>query len=621
MKMLRHIALWFAALSMLAVPLAQAATDQIAQQQANAAKAVAAAASAKQPPLFDGSIVFGPGDSITANSNGFDTTPNGSNTWTPKGSAAMMVAFSGGRIRPVDITGWPYTGSGVTTTGFGELIVADPGNGQYSSGTTCAVQSGVGVTGATCSVTIVNGVPTNPIITNPGTGYLGQAPMITLTDPAGTGSGAVILAQVAKAGAFAAGGIGTSEAKAYIPRILNNGSPIARNVLMAIGTNDQARGIPLATSQANIVWMAQQLVAGGVRPIVVAVLTRTGAAGANAQSQASALRRWEITTLPTLVPGVIVLDPSPCWTDAATNSTAAPISTTNATDGLHPTFAGATLLGKCMSQQAAPIFTAAPLLSDGSNGDLYNATYNPQGNLLSVTGATLIAGTTATPNATTEAPWTGTRYANVFLSRVAGGTCTGTFVSSLVPRSDGRGGNDLQLQVNATGCAAGETLRLTWSGNGVANTLDVAPSVGGATLNEGDRIVATVDEVVMSNVTNMKGLKLKLIGSNISSGYPITPTAANVVSGRTGTSAWGDYEDVNFPAFSGEQLWLQTRQMVIPAGTARLTMCMEFVINAAGAASFTVKLGGASVRKVTTLGALDLPRLPANDDAREAQAA
>lgn len=532
------------------------------------------------------------GDSITANSNSYETNTTGLNSWYLRGPFASLISASGGILQPVDISrfgyGWPYTGSGNSNVGWGALIIVSGGSG-YSNSTTASVQATVGVTGATVGLTITGGVITGATITAAGTGYFGQAPIITITDPLGTGSGALILAQVAKAGEFAAGGIGSAEALGYVPMILNGGSPIARNALVMIGTNDNARGLTLAQSQANITAICKQLLSGGVRPFFT-LIERGGSAGAAAQSSLNALRRWAHDYLPVLAPGTIVIDASPYYANDLETSSANPIPAAYSTDQLHPTTAGGWVIGKILWSQMVPYFGGFGVITTGTAGDNYDATYNMGGNLTSQKLVRAAGGTAVVGG---ESPWTGTKFSNLWLSRLTGGTGTGTIAASIVARSDGKGGSYQVLTVNVTGAAAGEVYRLTWSSNGTANTSASMSKVPVA----GERIVASIDEVILSNVVNMKGARIRLVALG-ASGATITPTSTLIGTNILTTSSWNDYIDTNFPAFSGEKMFAQTREMVVPAGTSYLTMHMDFVVNAAGAASFTANLYGAAIRYV-----------------------
>ncbi|MEO6217774.1 MAG: SGNH/GDSL hydrolase family protein [Sphingomonas sp.] len=544
--------------------------------------------------LSDSSIVL-MGDSVTSNSNSAKRTGSTSDTWTTKSPYSMLIARSGGKLRPVQIAGWPYLG--VNSQGLGAVFVARGGSGYNPATTTASVQTGVGGTGGAVALTIANGVIVAATVTAPGQNYA-QSPIITITDTSGSGSGAIMLAQVIGTGQYAVGGIGTQEMEAYVPLILNNGSPVAHNVLFAGGTNDSSRGMSIADSKFSIVKICSQLVAGGVRVFYVPPLHRNSANGVAPQKAADHLRRWATAYLPGLVPGVIVIDPTPWFTDAnVTGSGIDGISTTSptayATDGLHPTSLSSDVLAnKSLWPAMAPYFSS-PSSSIISANSGYDATSNPDGNLLSGAQTLISTGTTATPNVSTEAPWTGTRMAGIFLSRVTGGTGSGTAVASVPTRTDGRGGTYQQLAMSMTGCAQGETFRVTWTTAGTGSTLSVA----GAPLNVGDTIKAAIDEVVMSNCVGLRGAKLKILTSNSSNGFPITPNGANIHSVVLGTAAWGDYEDDNYPQWQGDTLWFPTREFVIPASSAYVTMVLEFVVNA-GTASFTAKLFGASIRRI-----------------------
>jgi lysophospholipase L1-like esterase len=564
------------------------ATDILARDAADINRARIAALAALPRFIDDGSIVA-LGDSITANSLSVRRVASGSDSWQAKGPFAMLVARSGGRLQPVQIDGWPYTGA--NSGGVEQVLIANGGSG-YSPATTLSFDAASGGTGAAATPIIVDGRIAGVTVTNKGANY-SQSPFVTVSDSGG-GSGAVLLAQLNGTGQYAVGAISSVEAEAYLPLVLNGGNPVARNCIVAIGTNNASRAggapIGLADSKASILRICRALVAGGVRPFVVAVLPRNGTAGANPKKQADALRRWQLEQLSTLAPGTIVLDAGPWLIDNSLGSEIVP--TTLLPDGLHPNIAGADRIAKALWAQMAPYFGAGQAML-GSYGDAYDAIYNPQGSLISSTGMSLMGSGSDSAPAGGEAPWTGVRSPTLFLSRKSGGTGAGTIAASRPNRSDGRLGKMQRLQIAVTGAVAGETYRLSWGNGGSTPPL----AVGGANaLQVGDRIKAGIDEAIFSNIAGLRGVKLRLYAQ--SSGGAITPTAADPVSGALQQAAWGDYEETaGYPAWSGDALRLETREMVIPASAAFVSLVFELVFDA-GTVSCTVDLSGAWVRKL-----------------------
>ena len=558
-----------------------------ARGQAQVNAAALAVLAARPRDRYDGSIVA-MGDSITANTVGFQTVTNNSDSWFTRGIFTMLVARSLGRLKPVTITGWPYAG-GPVYTGIAAALVARGGQG-YSSQTTLSVQSTNvgGGSGAVLTPVIASGVITSVTVNNPGAGY-SVSPIITVTDPGG-GTGAAILSQTNGTGEYAVGGIGSIEAEAYVPLILNNGNPVARNVLLLIGTNNNGRGIGLADSKASILSICQRLVAGGVRPIVIAVLDRNASNGGTAQLQALALRRWQVTRLAALAPGTVVVDPSP-WINDPNGAVPNSITAQVMADGLHPTAYGADLIARRLWDQLGPLFPGIGSYGTYYGNEQYDAVYNPEGNILRQAFTRNEGAVTVTAG---EAPWTGTRHANIVLARIAGGTGTGTIAAAQENRTDGMGGTFQTLNVNVTGAAAGEVYRLMWTIPGGSSTAPTFPVGGANPLQIGDRIVGAIDEVQMSNVANLRGMKLRLQAANV---YAPSPTTLAMVTSPTGAAAWGDLEDTNFPAWTGDSFRLATREFTVPANTIGVTMYMDFVVNSAGAASFNARLFGASVRR------------------------
>lgn len=91
-------------------------------------------------------------------------------------------------------------GDAQTNTGFPAPVLTSfsgsAGTGiNYNPATTTATVSGSG-SGATVDITVVDGHITNPVITNPGSGYGNGSIFVTITDTSGSGSGATVTATV-----------------------------------------------------------------------------------------------------------------------------------------------------------------------------------------------------------------------------------------------------------------------------------------------------------------------------------------------------------------------------------------------------------------------------------------
>src|SRR4051812_37184637 len=98
------------------------------------------------------------GDSRTSIGAGYDTRypSNGQNIWDPRGIMTQLVMLSGGRLRPV--TGSYPRVTGANSNAIYKYIVVNGGQSYNAATTTASVDTGSGGTGATCSLTIVNGV-------------------------------------------------------------------------------------------------------------------------------------------------------------------------------------------------------------------------------------------------------------------------------------------------------------------------------------------------------------------------------------------------------------------------------------------------------------------------------
>jgi lysophospholipase L1-like esterase len=566
--------------------------DAIARGLATQARASAEATAALPRDRFDGSIVA-LGDSITANTLAYGLTATTTDSWLPRGIFSMLVARAGGRLRPVRIAGWPYQ-AGVAAGQVSAILVARGGAG-YSNQATLSFGP-AGGTGLAATPIVAGGAIVGATLASPGHSYV-EAPLITVNDPGG-GSGAVLTAVLAGTGAYAVGALDTQQMEAFVPLILNGGAPVARNVLFLGGTNNQIHGISLDDSKASILSICRRLTAGGVRVIAVAPIDRADKAGQSTRHYVTELRRWYTDQLAALVPGVAVCDPSPFVSDpdldgAADGSTGLPADYTS--DGLHPSSRGADAIARAVWEQVAPLFPGGGhLTSTSQRNDRYDPVAQPGGNLLAQalmrTGS---SGGGDAPVAVTaaEAPWSGTRPPNVFLTRLAGGTGSGTVSVTQEVRDDGRFGTRLVLVVDVSGAAQGETYRLAWSADGTRSTLGVQ---GANSLQPGDAVRAAIDDVRLSGVTGLRGMKLKLVQSQATT---ISPSAEPIASPVLGTAAWGDWEDDHYPAWEGDSLFLQTRELTLASNAFGLTLYLDFVVDA-GEARFTARLFGASLRKV-----------------------
>lgn len=203
------------------------------------------------------------------------------------------------------------------------------------------------------------------------------------------------------------------------------------------GTNDQFNSVAPATTIANIQSFVTQLVTIGKQVVLFSILPRNSLSAAQLAVQAqinTALREW-IKALSSTVPVVFV----DCWRDLAdpalTNGTAATVPVSALVDGIHPSPAGAYLMAKRAVQAMTPIIIPAPSLSQGA-ADLFDATNNPKGNLLTNPQLTGTGGTVTNGTGVVATSWTVQRNA-------------GTWANSEVTLSK-------EAQVSAYGAAPGE---------------------------------------------------------------------------------------------------------------------------------------------------------------------
>ena len=169
--------------------------------------------------------------------------------------------------------------------------------------------------------------------------------------------------------------------------------------------------------------------------------------------------------------GFLFCDYMGYWLDQ-TSTSSVPLAGMVKTDNLHPTAIGAYYIGKALADLISPIIAPRPsaLLS---NADIYDATYNPTGNLLysGTSNRGLLAGTGGTETANAGLTYTGGGTGGglatgaTFLRGSATSTCTVTLTKEN-PRTDaGRSSGERQIvQIAAsTGGGADEVYNLRLS--------------------------------------------------------------------------------------------------------------------------------------------------------------
>jgi hypothetical protein len=174
------------------------------------------------------------------------------------------------------------------------------------------------------------------------------------------------------------------------------------------------------------------------------------------------VRRWLLDAAPGLYgPNLVVVDPWPNIADLT--STTGDILNGYAYDGLHPNAAGAYQIASVIYSHILGQYPPAPILS-ASAADVYDATYNPRGNLLpngqmSGTSGTLTTNVTGSlANNTTASTATFTGLSAV-CSKVT--TATGDWQQVVLSGDSGAGTPILQFTQSVTmaNVAAGDVVQ------------------------------------------------------------------------------------------------------------------------------------------------------------------
>lgn len=576
-------------MSVIELLAASRAAKALTQLQAQAALLASTALTAPAKPMRGNSCAF-MGDSNIANGSQYSQIPGSGvgQGFRPKGYWAHLVALSGGAIRPLSV-GYPATSALGTGKAY-KLIVVNGGNNYNPATTTFSFDTNSGGAGLAATPVIVNGVITGTLISNNGNGGYAQQPRCTITDSSGSGSGAIIAVVLTGQGCFATGGMSSEEIEGFVPDAIASG---AGNVFVMAGTNDYNAGMTQARSRAAIVRIAQRLTAAGIRTFfVVPPNSNHTQTDSHKKKYVINLSRWLINQLPILVPGVVTLSALAELMDGTTdNWPAGSIES----DGLHTTPAGSYAMAKVLWAQVQRYFTgtiASGVVSP--TYDAYNATDNPDGNLLSISQSLMVGSSTAAA----DAGWTGTKMSGIVLENLltsgigpaASGapTSTGTKAASVDDITVPRKGKCQTLTVNVTGATVGEVFRVKWTFPSDATKAPLNVQ-GGNTLQLGDTIQAVLGALKLSNMAGIKGVKFYLAALN-----------QNTLAGATVLTFcdWGAYEDANGNgAQYNDTLWLPTRELVIPASTFAVGLYLDFVAGAA-ACSFTANIFDVAIRKL-----------------------
>jgi lysophospholipase L1-like esterase len=172
-------------------------------------------------------------------------------------------------------------------------------------------------------------------------------------------------------GSFSFAGIASSGGKtaawgvSELPVVLQSNAQWAFNLF---GTNDLAGAVATATLEANLLTIYTTELAAGIKPVAVTIPPTSGTPNAAYIQSWSLVNAW-IKQLPSVLPGVVVLDPwSPCMSSTGTYPV---YSAGMSDDGTHPNQVCAYLAGQLAATQLSGKYNLTSILPIWS-GDVSN---------------------------------------------------------------------------------------------------------------------------------------------------------------------------------------------------------------------------------------------------------
>ena len=268
------------------------------------------------------------------------------------------------------------------------------------------------------------------------------------------------------------------------------------------GANDPSDGVTSEEVELfaeNMTYIYQRLLNSGKIVIAIPTLNRSllNPASDNTAATIQGMQRWVVAQQHRGYRNFYVVDPNFNWTDP-TSTTSAP-KTYYDYDGLHPRGLGMYWICRPVADllnQLFPMPYAQPMVSVR---DVYNATYNPYGNLLP---AGLLAGSNV--NTGSGGPtFTGNWADNLTIlgSAGTGGTITGLTVDgSKTTMLDGAIAQ--QVVISGTGTGSGAS-----PGSGII--LRESVSSPGTKVAAGDRTTAYARIEIEDDTTNIAGIRLR----------------------------------------------------------------------------------------------------------------
>ena len=546
--------------------------------------------------------------------------------------------FSEGKLR------WRQsTGYGGVQFGLVKIIIVS-GGANYSAGTTVACGNG-----SILTTTVVAGAITAVTVVDPG--YATSFAGYTITDPSGTGSGAVLSLVADPSGTFGVPGCLTSDMVARLPDVV---AAKPDYCVVHGGTNDNANpAIAYATTIANLRTCYETLAAAGITPVVVPILPRTSGNTAIVAAARMRVNRWirayanlDIFANPLGI-RVLLADPTPYFADGTSDLDAVIGGTGGAgamtQEGLHPSHRGAMYFGYAVWEALqSRIGTFRSATARGyTSADGYNRLTFPSGNLLEAqpwTASTAFAlndlvknsgniyycsqaGTTATSGGPTgtstvtdgTAKWTYARPArmSVFGSGASGTisasgtiTPTGSLASGFgfsynFGTSAASGSIALSIESPRSDGYTGQRQVITYSLSGGSATetwkLETISKpyayYGIAASDLGVTQYVAECELEISNVANMSGLVLQVGGDYFTAA--VGPSATGIAYHLMSSAG----EMIPIP--TNGRFYMRTDEFTILPNTVNLdiSLLMSLDASAGQTATATVKINNLGLRK------------------------
>ena len=380
-----------------------------------------------------------------------------------------------------------------------------------------------------------------------------------------------------------------------LARYATDVAPTARDLTTVhFGANDVTNSIDKATTWANLKAIYGYELAAGKTVVAITPLPRTNWTGGwTTAQQTAALNQllWvrnQIIEYCLITPGMVLVDPWRFFTDPTVssglplgNGTSIPFYTV---DNLHPAPAGAFVIGYLLARALAGHVPFNESVVGGA-ADVYSATDNPTGNLLT---NGMLAGTSGTLGSAAVAGSVATSWKVSYSGSASGSPVTCSIEST---RTDGAS-LGITGQTALTIPGPRQVIAVSESSGGSNDQVFFAQTVS-SNFSPGDVLVAEI-EIDVSNIANMTGL-----------GLTVNDLPGD---GTTAARHWdlGQYatnRGFNTQAWNGV---LRTFPFTVVAslspGPHTLTFQVAAFFNASSAAaSATIKVSNASLRKIPVL--------------------